>query len=1167
MAAFTQASPSTAIPPATSTQPPSSKRPLPNGPCNHRDRAVGPCGCNQFWDKGSEDIHDASTEHRPSSERSTWCVCGHHACFHQMECRPRDRLPTPISARAISGSVYDARVNNSSGVRPLRTVQEDGATLGRSRVATTGTLGRSTSQRPQNDRIGRPSEQPHDSLSEPSTSYQPRIPSVCLMDTNERAPFTTHVETQTGANGRSQFSRSPAGLGLLMNMSGVGLADNRRQSFSTVPDDASVHRHRTDSEVPSTKANSISDYNAQQINAAHATLGQFVDYNRQVPQIHINPHDAIPDTYNPEDCITSATEVATPSIHNTPDLAAVDRNVQEAKRFVESLARNAERNASSGPGDTRPNTATPNLGGGPQLLIGNSPANPQDPLHNAFRSASPQLLQNIYPYLAPLHNLLSSIPNIPLAFREINDRIDGFEANSFAHVNPDDFNQQCQLLDERLLHLESRMDDHDKLHTAIDADQSSRDPFAPGLRGLSGSGSLQSHQSFQSSVVQSMTSTSLAAAAIDRKDIEVKFESIEERIGTLEAAALPTSVAPWNIEVVLLPWGKDLRGIWYSPDEAMHESSARTQDTEEWTQARSVRSMSRSSLPLNEANSGWSSQAISQWADDTDDWLYPKACGRNNLAYQRLQSRGFVRNVSITSANAGDIQNAIGKTFGALLDHLGSADDVEDGQHSDSGERSVTTHPGLKASFIPLRKVFKSSRLRFLSSAEMSTPALWTAQFLVSGITMRLSKAVRRLYVTQRGAYLQESNNIEACWTWQRLRELPRIRPDSKSSQNEGINYSNASHVAEADAKESYWSFNVMLDQPASATSSFSSTHTGQLTLCQADHYQWPAEEPIPENLSTTSKPKAPLSPLSIFPTRRPSLHRRRTLSAPLTDDDAFATTHTEQQAQHSASTSKRRIGASFDARARRASHSLSRNHSASNPKRLRLHRSPSPFPLQHYQPPVPVSQPSSSQAAFRYMNTPRRSKEPPSPFFSSPNRVPRSNSNSDATSRSQWSAVAGAEMRFVQGMGQGQGVKEGGTPFAYATPHSGTVVGGRGFEGGEGDTEVDTVDGDANDDSRESRGGRRSPSTWRPPQRVDDGEMEVEMENGRSGNEDELGIDVVGGAQEVETEMSMGESGDEDGLGGFSEGSSGSDSGFAEEDEYEEDNDDSDEEDDGDLF
>ncbi|KAF2495609.1 hypothetical protein BU16DRAFT_461953 [Lophium mytilinum] len=908
-----------------------------------------------------------------------------------------------------------------------------------------------------------------------------------------------------------------------MNAGGVGLADNRQQSFSTVPDDASVRGQRTDSEVPSTKANSISDYNAQQINAAQATLDQFVDFNRHVPQIHINPHDTIPDTLNPEDFITSATEVATPSIHNTPDLAAVDRNVQEAKKFVESLARNAERNAFSGPGDTRPNTATPNIGSGPQLLIANSPANPQDPLQNAFRSASPHLLQNIYPYLAPLHNLLSSIPNIPLAFREINDRIDGFEVNSFAHVNPDDVNQQFQLVDDRLLHLESRMEDHDKLHAIIDADQSSRDQFASGLRGLNGSESLQSHQSFQSSVAQSMTSASLAAATIDRKGIEVKLEAIEDRLGTLEAAALPTSVTPWNIEVVLLPWGKDLRGIWYSPDDAMHQSSARTQDTEEWTQARSVRSMSKSSLPLNEVNSGWSSQAISQWADDTDDWLYPKACGRNNLAYQRLQSRGFVRNVSITSANAGDIQNLIGKAFGTLLEHIGSADDAEDVQHSDGGERSVSTHSGLKASFIPLRKVFKSSRLRFLSSAEMSTPALWTAQFLVSGITMRLSKAARRLYVTQRGAYLQESNNPEACWTWQRLRELPRIRPDSRSSQKEGSINSSTSHVAEADAKESYWSFNVMLDQPATATSSFSSTHTGQLSLRQADDYQWPTEESITEDLPTTSKPKVPLSPLSIFPARRPSIHGRRTFSAPLTDEDAFTTARIEQ-AQHSASTSKRRIGASFDAHARRAS----RTHSASNPKRLRLHRSPSPFPLQHYQP--AASQPSSSQAAFRYMNTPRRSKEPPSPFFSSPHRLPRSNSNSDATSRSQRSALAGAELRYVQG--QGQGVKGGGTPFAYATPHSGTVVGRGGFEGGGdgGDTEVDSVDGGGGNDDE---GGSWSPNTWRPPQRAEGGEME---------------------------------SGDEDGLAGFSEGSSGSDSGFAEEDEYEEEDDDDEEDEDEDL-
>jgi hypothetical protein len=763
-----------------------------------------------------------------------------------------------------------------------------------------------------------------------------------------------------------------------------------------------------------------------------------------------------------------------------------------------------------------------------------------------------------------------------MAFRELNDRMDGFEANSFAHVNPEDVNQQFQLVDDRLLHLESRMEDHEKMHEAIDADRSSRDQMPLNRRGPTASESLQSFQS--ASVAHSMTSVSLAAAAIDRKEIEVKLEGIEDRLGTLEAAALPTSVAPWTIEVVLLPWGKDLRGIWYSPDEAMHDSTqVRTQDTEEWTQARSVRSMSRSSLPLNEANSGWSSQAISQWADETDDWLFPKACGRNNLAYQRLQSRGFVRNVSITSANAGDIQHAIGKAFVSLLEHLGSADDTDDGQRLDNGERSVTSYPGLKASFIPLRKVFKSSRLRFLSLAEMATPALWTAQFLVSGITMRLSKAVRRLYVTQREAYLQESSAPQTCWTWQRLRELRRVRPipetprDGSNSQSHHSN-SSTSHVAEADAKESYWSFHIGLDQPSTATSSFNSAHSGQLSLRPADPYHWLTEGPVEEDaaIHSAAKIKAPLSPLSNF-TRRPSIGpRRRTYSAPLTDDDAFATAPTQPPHNTSASTSKRRLGASFDPSTARRSHSRHASMSISNPKRLRLARSPSPLPTQR-------SQHSSHAIRAGWANTPRRSKEPPSPFFSSPGpqRLPRS--NSDATSRSQRSVAAG--QRTVSGGSAGAKSGNGNTPFAYATPHSGMVAGG-GFDGypgygfGEegGDTEVDSASDNDGDPDADANGSWHGPSSqehnqersWRPPRRVDihvedeDGDEEMGVTGG-SGSEDELNLDPdTGAGAQMVVEISDDE-GEREG-GSFSDGD-GSDSGFADEDEYEQEDEEDDDE------
>ena len=488
--------------------------------------------------------------------------------------------------------------------------------------------------------------------------------------------------------------------------------------------------------------------------------------------------------------------------------------------------------------------------------------------------------------------------------------------------------------------------------------------------------------------------------------------------------------------------------LFRSPDESTHGmSKATTQDSEEWTQARSLRSASRSSLPLPEAGSGWSSQAIHAWTDTTDEWLSPKACGTNNLVYKRLQSRGFIRKVIIKSSNARDIQAAIANAFGDLLEHLENVDDNNNSHHSDAGDQAMDCFHGLRASFIPLRKVHRSSKLLFLTPDEMISAAHWTAHFLNSGVLMRAAGGQKRLFVTQREAYLQQSSHDDNAWSWQRMRELPRVHL-SPDPQKEGNIDASALHVAEADAKEACWSYYPAYDPPASTTSSFSSSHSGQLSLRPAEPYHWPAEA----TPSTRLKPKQPISPLSEFLQKRPSRRGNRTVSVPLTDDDAFATA----PSQLPQSSSKRRIGASLDA-ATCAPHprthhatanlalALAAVPQASNPKRRRLTHSDSHSPPAADTLPDPVA--TAVPLPSGWAHTPRRSKEPPSPFFSEHRPA------SDAASRC---AGFGSENRTGNGGGRAQG--GGGTPFAYATPHSGTVA-GAGFTGGggEGDTEVES--------------------------------------------------------------------------------------------------------------
>ncbi|OCL11562.1 hypothetical protein AOQ84DRAFT_437651, partial [Glonium stellatum] len=910
MAAFGQASrPSISVPSAAEL-PLSSKRPLPRGPCNYGDLVVGSCGCSQFWDKESQELHEGSTEHRPSSEHSTWCVCGHHACYHLPEHRAsRERLLSTQSAgksrfaprcdghcQSLGGSQY-------TGPRGLRPVEEGTTSagtqechMGRPRSSPSGFRQQSAQQR-KSPSLNRAVSLPGDSISQPSTSGLPRIPSVCLLGSNDLRPYRNTADQQTVQDNSNASQHSPTGLGLFLHTSNLGNTIGRRQSHSTAPDEATgrISRPYSESQIPSTKTNSLSDDNAHLSSPGRTLVDQALELRRNITPLDVN--DTIPNTFYAEDILQSATEVATPSNANTPDLRGVDHAVQETRNLLEALSRwsaAAEKNATGG--DTRPNSS-----GNPpeihtQLLLTNSPTMPQDSIQNVLRSASPQL-QRLISYLGPLHNLLNSIPNVATSIRNINERIDNLENNSFSHVPVEEIDRRFEEIDGRVLELESRMEEHDKLHASIDADQSSRDNAHVRRQALNPTEITSFTSNYSSHSIgsaQSMTSSALIVAAIDRREIETKIEGINERLGDLEAI-FPTAADPWQIEVVLLPWGRELKGIWFTPDESMHSmSKGTTQDSEEWTQARSLRSTSRSSLPLPETGSGWSSQAIHAWTDTTDEWLSPKACGTNNLVYKRLQSRGFIRNVTIKSSNARDIQAAITSAFSDLLEHLENIGDSNDGRHSDAGDQVMNAFHGLRASFIPLRKVHKSSRLLFLTPDEMISAAHWTAHFLNSGVLMRALGGQKRLFVTQREAYLQQSSHDDNAWTWQRMRELPRVRPSS-DSQKDGNTDTSTSHVAEADAKEACWSYYPAYDPPASTTTSFSSSssgsssHSGQLSLRPAppEPYFWPADA----TPGARSKPKQPISPLSEFPLKRGAgsrlLRGNRTISVPpLTADD-----------------------------------------------------------------------------------------------------------------------------------------------------------------------------------------------------------------------------------------------------------------------------------------
>jgi hypothetical protein len=443
--------------------------------------------------------------------------------------------------------------------------------------------------------------------------------------------------------------------------------------------------------------------------------------------------------------------------------------------------------------------------------------------------------------------------------------MDTLENASFHQLPPEQVHEQFQHMDMRLLELETRTDEHSRLISAFDPGSSDQGSQTRSKKVLNENASFTSNLSGHS--LDSATSSALIAAAIDRVEAEERLKAVEDRLDTLEALQMPSASLPWEVEVVLLPWCQDLQGLWHDFKDIGKPDTI--QDDEDWTQARTAKSTSRASISLGE--SGWSEHAIQKWADDEDARLWPKACGVNSIVYHRLKSRGLVRKVTLTSSGARDVISTISRGFGELLDNI-----LHTCAHDRTDEdRDADDHMGLAAPFIPLRKVHKSSRLRFLTDTELVTPAVWNAEFLGAGVLMRAPGGQKRLFITTRAGYVQKEANG---WTWSRLRQLPRIHdPDSQRPKNED--------VPEADAREPCWKHHPAIDGAPSAQSSFHSPFIEELERADREyatnrsrHVSDGGTRVTIEKEVASPRMHQPITPTSEFPTTQTSSHYQRKL-------------------------------------------------------------------------------------------------------------------------------------------------------------------------------------------------------------------------------------------------------------------------------------------------
>ncbi|KAI9724828.1 MAG: hypothetical protein M1812_000104 [Candelaria pacifica] len=1071
MAAVAQSS----HPPKSSFQGPSDVRgdskdnpSLPDGICNFRVLTVGgnapQCGCRRYWrDTINRGVQTPSNGNNSSHEDPLSCVCGHHACFHEYTNRDYDAIIRNADSGLIAstepcgpqtevtgtaGHLYihlAPHLDKSHAVTDLaraedshRAVRQTAGTVVQDMRAAFADLGASNSGRlvlpggrlelqdktSPNQAIGiQANKSPSDLIASevlldcgPNSGVKMGKPDKRDLGRKVDQRSRQRLESTNSPKTSSHHHYQNHGLGL-------GLAEH--------PTGGSVVMKAAKKSINPgfEKAREVSGTNAQLQARVEAGLSLSTHLGH-----HITPKcrsSAVPSTiemgqpyrpspnrflvehvtgsrrsgaalqeqnnmpiapHNEEDCLLSATELNTPSHAGTPDQRVSDTTVNEVRNWIElvdsemakgqgrsQIIQNSPQQSCAGTSALKPNID-------PQESSGASSPNSAEKLRRSHSITYDNLVssfQQVLPHLRSILSHLNAQPTVETVLRGHAHRLDLLENASYSYGCVEEVQDKVELLETHLMEIGNKVDEHEKWHAVADEISSAGGRSIARRKTnkeFNNTESFTSNRSFATNVSShSASSTAMIAAAIDRVEMSHEIEALKSKITELEALAAPSAARPWSLEVVFLPWGQQLRGVWFpATDFPTSSSRSTTQGTEEWTQFQSLISSHRPSMAFKDTTDvgGWDGESIQRWADGTDTWVLPKACGPRSKVYRRLCSRGLVCTVQINGPSASDVQKAVILAIGSHLEALGKCGSSLTGNGQTAPPQDLlhldSSLPlGLKAPFVPLRKAHKDSRLRYLKLEELISPVLWSADFLRSSVVMRGAGGHQRLFITTANGYLQHNDKPATDLSWQNIRQLPRVYAEGEPDQR------NRLEVGEADAMEPCWEWDARLDPPISATSSFSSSaghHSSHVPLPQQSNGSL---APSGSTTPLVIQPPAPISPLSEFPLdcRRQS---QRTSSAP-----GFETIPSLQ---------KRRVASPVLATG-----------SKFMTKRRRI--SPSPPIFEHSVPGVV------------WTNTPRRSN-PTSPFVAE--LAPSEN-------RSQVTGTAN--------------VKRGGTPFAYATPHSGTVA------------------------------------------------------------------------------------------------------------------------------
>ncbi|KAI0972430.1 hypothetical protein F4678DRAFT_60526 [Xylaria arbuscula] len=362
-------------------------------------------------------------------------------------------------------------------------------------------------------------------------------------------------------------------------------------------------------------------------------------------------------------------------------------------------------------------------------------------------------------------------------------RIESLENISFSAAGHDICYDKHEQSDLRITDLESRVEEFEKIlndHASHTSGWSRRERIDDAT----------------ASVVS--VSTSTGSFVMDRAELQSELESLKAQLSQLQGvSSFPSLTQPWEVEVIFLPF--PLKNVWLRSRDfsSQHFSHGNVVEADSWIQSPSTAEPH--------------SPGLSDWAgpEDDSDWFLARACSSENTIGQRLKSRGLVKNVTVRGPDARSVHQAMSDAFGTLFRTFSRMQ--ANVHHGSTVNHRAAKFLGLQSPWIPLRKLHKDSRLRFLTPAEMVTPVSWDVQFLASSVVMK-SHGMHRLFITHPEAYIQNLDAYENGWTWQRLRELSRVYGDSQSSQE----------IMEGDAKEECWARNDILDESPATFNVFS---------------------------------------------------------------------------------------------------------------------------------------------------------------------------------------------------------------------------------------------------------------------------------------------------------------------------------------------------------